>query len=86
MMRVLAMALLAFSLTGCGLDNRFQLGGVGPGGKTVSAKEEPITLVAVDGTVCQVTPAKFHRVKRGDRVWCGWRNRGDAPRPGGGGG
>lgn len=80
--RALIIAALALALAACvpgiqwgGGDNR-------PGLKTVQAKEEPITLVAVDGSRCQVSTAKFQETKIGDRVWCGWRDFGDEPRPG----
>jgi hypothetical protein len=58
----------------CSTPHRVQLGGEsGIGNKTVSAKVEPGTLVAVDGTICTVPAGKFHRTKSGDRVWCNWR-------------
>ena len=88
MTRLLMIALLAVSVSSCALTNRLQLGGDGggPGRKTVSAKEEPLTLVALDGTECTVTSAKFNRTKIGDMVWCAWRSRGGARPPGGVGG
>lgn len=48
----------------------------GLGEKTVSAKEAPATLVALDGTLC-TAPWKYDRVKPGDRVFCHWRVRGE---------
>lgn len=69
----LLLATLAVSLS-CALPRTVQVGGEeGPGSKTVSAKEEPATLIAVDGTICVVTPGRFNKVKTGDRVWCSWR-------------
>ncbi|MCA1791143.1 MAG: hypothetical protein LC667_15190 [Thioalkalivibrio sp.] len=69
----LLIATLAVSLS-CALPRTVGVGGEeGPGNKTVSAKEEPVTLIAADGTVCVVTGDKFNRVKTGDRVWCNWR-------------
>ncbi len=69
----LLIATLAVSLS-CALPRTVQVGGEeGPGSKTVSAKEEPATLIAADGTVCLVTASRFNRVKTGDRVWCNWR-------------
>ena len=82
--RALLIAALAVALGACFPGNRIQWGGGDnrPGLKTVQAKEEPITLVAVDGTRCQVSTAKFQETKIGDRVWCGWRDFGGEPRPG----
>lgn len=76
MKKILLIAIIAVA-SSCALPQKLQLGGEsGPGNKTVTAKEEPATLVAVDGTQCLVTPARFDRVKTGDRVWCNWMPRG----------
>lgn len=48
----------------------------GPQRKTVSAKEPPSRLVAVDGTVCLVSASRYDSVKVEERVWCDWRPRG----------
>lgn len=36
----------------------------------VKGKEEPATLIAVDGTRCTVSEARFRDVAHGDKVWC----------------
>lgn len=80
MTRVLVVFLTAGFLSGCSmLPGRVQTGGPGGGwgSKTISFKEEPMTLVAVDETLCNVTTEKYRKVKTGDRVWCYWRVRGD---------
>ena len=78
--RLLGLAAIA-AIAGCA---SLQAGGGGglPGVRTVSGKEAPITLVAVDGARCEVTPARWERAKIGDRVWCAWRGHGEAPHPG----
>jgi hypothetical protein len=77
-MRTLRLGILVLAVSGCGLSQKVQVGDPsGPGNKSVSGKEEPWTLVAVDGTLCKTTAAKFERVKIGDRVWCYWRERGE---------
>jgi hypothetical protein len=76
MRNILIVALVAL-LSSCALPNRLQMGGRdGLGNKVVSGKEEPATLVAVDGTLCTVPAPRFDRIKPGDRVWCNWRPRG----------
>ena len=80
MSRLIALTLVAVALGGCS-KMQYGGGGGGPGYKTVSAKEEPMTLVALDGTLCTVTPAKYNKVKIGDRVVCGWRSPGDQRPP-----
>ena len=42
--------------------------------KEVTGKEEPRTLIAVDGTRCTVTETRFRDVAHGDKVWCPWRS------------
>lgn len=78
-MRTMLILAMIASLASCSLGPRVQLGaGDGPGNKVVTGKEEPATLVAVDGTLCLVPADKFDRTKSGDRVWCNWRQRGAA--------
>jgi hypothetical protein len=79
MRRLLLVAAASALLPGCMLGSG---GAFSAGPKTVGSKEPPITLVAVDGSHCQVAPDRFERTKIGDRVWCGWRDPGAAPRPG----
>lgn len=43
------------------------------GWKHVAEKRDPVYLVAVDGTECTVSRARFERVERGDRILCTWR-------------
>lgn len=40
--------------------------------KTVTAKAEPATLIAFDGSKCVVTTAKFRDTVVGTKVWCVW--------------
>jgi hypothetical protein len=47
----------------------------GPQRKTVSTKEPPSRLVAIDGTVCLVSASRYAEVDPGDRVWCDWQPR-----------
>jgi len=47
--------------------------------KVVAGKEEPTTLLAVDGDRCTTTPEHFKEVRVGDRAWCAWRQA-SAPR------
>lgn len=86
MRRFLSAAILTGSLAGCALLPPWLQTGDPEGGwgtKTVSAKEEPATLVAPDGTLCIVTQPRYQKAKLGDRVWCLWRARGDGgARPG----
>ena len=42
--------------------------------KEVTGKEEPRTLIAVDGTRCTVTESRFRDVAHGDKVWCPWKS------------
>ena len=78
----LALALLT-PLLGCGwLPFRLEgerplMGERGPQRKTVTGKEGPARLIAVDGTICIVSASKFGSVKLNDRVWCDWRPRGE---------
>lgn len=77
----LALALLT-SLPGCGwLPFRIEgerplMGERGPQRKTVTGKEAPDRLVAVDGTLCMVSASKSESVEMNDKVWCAWRPRG----------
>ena len=58
-------------------------GPLGPGMKTVTSKQVPSTLIAMDGTVCNVMPWKFEATKVGDEAWCDWRSRSEGPQMGG---
>lgn len=81
-MKMLVLAIAVFGLSGCTLTQRLQAGGPsGPGYKTVSTKEEPATLVALDGSECRVTADRFERVAVGERVWCYWLVRGGVDGP-----
>ncbi len=40
--------------------------------KPVSAKRDPVYLIAVDGTECSVSKKRYDKVKRGDNVFCLW--------------
>lgn len=40
--------------------------------KTVTAKHEPTTLVAFDGSRCVVTESRFRETVVGEKVWCVW--------------
>lgn len=40
--------------------------------KTVTAKHEPATLIAFDGSKCLVTTSKFNETVVGTKVWCVW--------------
>ena len=78
----LALALLT-SLLGCGWlpfrveGERPLMGERGPQRKTVTAKEAPDRLIAVDGTLCIVSASKFESVEVNDKVWCAGRPRGE---------
>lgn len=78
----LLMIVLAVSVSSCGLTNRLQLDAGRTVLKTVSAKAEPVTLVALDRTECTVTPSKFEKTEIGDAVWCAWRSRDGTQPPG----
>ena len=52
--------------------------------KEVAAKRAPRELVALDGTSCITTEARFERAQRGDRVWCMWHVTGTSPAATGG--
>jgi hypothetical protein len=47
--------------------------------KQVAVKREPQVLVALDGTRCATTQARFERAKPGDRVWCVWSDASGRP-------
>lgn len=40
--------------------------------KPVSAKRDPVYLIAVDGTECTVPKKRFDKIKVGDNVFCVW--------------
>ena len=50
-----------------------ELAGASLAQKTVSAKEDPATLVASDRTSCTVPEKKFRETTIGSKVWCNWR-------------
>jgi hypothetical protein len=83
-MRTILVGVLALAAAGCGARHPVQVGPpTGWGIKTVHAKEEPATLVALDESTCRVTAARFQRVNVGDRVTCHWQRRGgERPVPG----
>jgi hypothetical protein len=41
--------------------------------KQVVDKREPAYLIAIDGTECTVSAARFNRTELGQRVLCAWR-------------
>ena len=69
-----------------GMNDRPTLGGRGGGAtpsggavsagslteKTVTAKQEPATIIAFDGSVCVVTEGRFRETVIGEKVWCVW--------------
>lgn len=84
-MRVAAMGIALALLCGCASsDDIPPEGPLGPRMKTVTSKEAPSTLIAMDGTICNVAPFKFEGTRVGDRAWCDWRRRSEGPRMGGG--
>lgn len=78
-MKLLAVALVVLSACATSEDIPPE-GPLGPGTKTVTSKVDPSTLVAMDGTICNVTPAKFRGTDVGDQAWCDWRSRSEGPR------
>jgi hypothetical protein len=40
--------------------------------KVVSGKEEPTTLIALDGSTCSVSAQRFRETAIGEKVWCAW--------------
>lgn len=88
MKAALVLALLAISACRWqGMQKAPPLGGRGGGGatpsggaaseatvsqKTVTAKHEPSTLVAFDGSRCVVTQTRFRETVIGEKVWCVW--------------
>jgi hypothetical protein len=83
-MRPILVGMLALALAACGARHPVQWGPqTGWGYKTVQAKEAPATLIAVDESICRVTPARYQRTDVGERVACHWQSRGGArPVPG----
>jgi hypothetical protein len=47
--------------------------------KIVAGKEAPSTLIAEDGSRCQVTKTRFQETREGDRATCSWRRDDRAP-------
>lgn len=43
--------------------------------KVVNAKEEPVTLIAVDNTICRVSEKRFRETLLGEQVFCTWTTR-----------
>jgi hypothetical protein len=41
--------------------------------KVVSGKEPKTTLLAHDGSRCQVTERRYNEITTGEKVWCVWR-------------
>ena len=86
-MRIALLAVSLLALSGCATSEALPPEGpVGPGTKIVTSKVEPSTLVAADGTLCNVTPLKFRDTAIGDGVWCDWRRRSEGPPRGAGDG
>ena len=44
-----------------------------PTQKPVYGKEAPTTLLAADGTRCQVSEKKFQETTVGEKIWCVWQ-------------
>ena len=42
--------------------------------KQVSGKDGPSTLIALDGTRCQVNEKRYQETAVGELVWCDWRD------------
>lgn len=83
-MRINLLAVALVILSGCALSEEVPPEGpLGPGAKIVTSKVEPSTLVAADGTICNVTPLKFKDTAIGDEAWCDWRSRSEGPLRGG---
>ncbi len=40
--------------------------------KVVDTKQEPVTLIAVDRSICRVSEKRFRDTQVGERVFCGW--------------
>jgi hypothetical protein len=81
------LCMLALSLLGClpARTTRPDLGGRGGGystggttgnavlgQKVVHGKQDPATLIAVDGSKCIVPEKRFREVVVGEKVVCGW--------------
>ena len=47
--------------------------GARPSQKPVYGKEAPTTLLAADGTRCQVSDKKFQETAVGEKIWCVWQ-------------
>ena len=47
--------------------------GTGLARKAVHGKQDPVTLVAADGTRCPVTEKRYRETAIGEVVWCQWR-------------
>lgn len=83
-MNVLLLVISLVVLSGCASSEHVPPEGpLGPGTKTVTSKVDPSTLVAVDGTICNVTPLRFRDTTVGDEVWCEWRSQSEGPNRGG---
>ena len=71
--RLLITAALAAGLAGCGLiEFAANTAGLSSPSKRVEAKASPNTLVASDGTSCQVPEARFDQIEVGDWITCVW--------------
>jgi hypothetical protein len=76
-MRPILVGMLALALAGCGARHPVQWGPpTGWGYKTVQAKEDPTTLIALDESICRVTPTRYQRTHVGERVACHWQSWG----------
>jgi hypothetical protein len=72
--RVAALVVLALGLSGCGhlMESVANVAGLPSQSKRVSTKVPPTTLVAEDGTICQVPEVRFERIEAGDVITCVW--------------
>ncbi len=76
--RILAIVLVA--LSGCASSEEAELDGpIGPATKIVTGKVVPTTLMATDGTICNVSALRFQNTSIGDVVFCEWRRRSHGP-------
>lgn len=70
---VAIIAMMLFPLVACsGLNSRTREGTVVET-KTIRSKREPNLLIAMDGTECVVSRARWEKATAGDPYLCAWR-------------
>ena len=57
---------------GSGASPANQQSGQGFGLKKVTGREEPLRLIARDGTVCAASKKKYESTVLGTSTWCNW--------------